>query len=259
MPRSSWLHWPSELKKSPLSSSMKKAREQRVAKLMDLKTAARQELDGALANDSTPMHSAHVPTAVRKLMGDADVLVVDGGNTAVWTQFYFDMREPGTLLATFKLGMLGAGVGQALGAQVAHPDRKVVCVLGDGAMGFHMQEVETAVRNKLPITFVVLCDKQWGMVKLTQQFAMSDVRSVIGSKDEGTINADFGETHFDKLAEAMGAKGARVSSPKELEATLRDAIESPEPAVVHVDVDPMLHLWAPGLQTFKEMHQEPAG
>ncbi len=248
-----------ELKKAPLSSSIKKAREQRVTKLTELKVAARQELDGALANDSAPMHSAHVPTAVRKLMGDADVLVVDGGNTAVWTQFYFDIREPGTLLATFKLGMLGAGVGQALGAQVAHPDRKVVCVLGDGAMGFHMQEVETAVRNKLPITFVVLCDKQWGMVKLTQQFAMSDVRSVIGSKDEGTINADFGETHFDKLAVAMGAKGARVSSPKELEATLREAIESPEPAVVHVDVDPMLHLWAPGLQTFKEMHQEPAG
>ncbi|HMR79950.1 MAG TPA: thiamine pyrophosphate-dependent enzyme, partial [Polyangiaceae bacterium] len=148
---------------------------------------------------------------------------------------------------------------QALGAQVAHPDKKVVCILGDGAMGFHMQEIETAVRNKLPVTFVVLCDKQWGMVKLTQQFAMSTVREVIGSKDEGTINADFAETKFDDLARSMGALGSRVSSPKELEGVLRAAIDSDQPAVVHVDVDPMLHLWAPGLQTFKEMHQEPAG
>ncbi len=248
-----------ELKSAGLSASMKKAREQRAAKLAELKTAARKELDEALGNDSTPMHSAHVPTTVRKLMGDADVLVVDGGNTAVWSQFYFDLRTPNTLLATFKLGMLGAGVGQALGAQVAHPDKKVVCILGDGAMGFHMQEIETAVRNKLPVTFVVLCDKQWGMVKLTQQFAMSTVREVIGSKEEGTINADFAETKFDDLARSMGALGSRVSSPKELEGVLRAAIDSDQPAVVHVDVDPMLHLWAPGLQTFKEMHQEPAG
>ncbi|MEZ4222020.1 MAG: thiamine pyrophosphate-binding protein [Polyangiaceae bacterium] len=247
------------LKASPLSATLRQARAERVGRLAALKVEARKELDAALENQNAPLHPAHVPATVSRLLKDTDVLVADGGNTAVWTQFFHAMREPNTFLATFKLGMLGAGVGQALGAQVAHPDRKVVCVLGDGAMGFHMQEIETAVRAKLPVTFIVLCDRQWGMVKLTQQFGIGTLRETIGSKDEGTINTDFAETRFDELARAMGAQGFRVSEPKELEATLSSAIASDQPAVVHVDVDPMLHLWAPGLQTFKDMHQEPAG
>ncbi len=219
-----------------------------VARLKELKDKARVELSAALESDATPMAPAHVPHTLRRLLPDDAVLVVDGGNTAVWTQFFFEQRTPGALLSTFKLGMLGAGLGQAIGAQVALPGRRVVCVLGDGAMGFHIQEIETAVREKLPVTFVVLCDKQWGMVKLTQQIGIGK-----------SINADLGEIRFDDVARAMGAHGERVASPGELEATLKRALECGGPAVVHVDVDPMLHLWAPGLQTFKDMHQEPAG
>ncbi len=248
-----------ELGRRGANPSMKKAREHYVGELEKLKASARVELDVALENDSTPMHPAHVPATVSRLMNDSDVLVVDGGNTAVWTQFFHQVTAPGTLLGTFKLGMLGAGIGQALGAQVACPNRRVVCILGDGAMGFHMQEIETAVRHRLPVTFVVLCDRQWGMVKLTQQFGIGGMRETLGVEDQGTINTDFEETRFDQIATAMGAEGSRVSSPSELEATLAKALNSNRPAIVHVDVDPMLHLWAPGLQTFKDMHQEPAG
>jgi len=60
------------------------------------------------------------------------------------------------------MGMLGAGVSQALGAQVAFPDRQVYCVIGDGAMGFHPQEIETAVRNRLPVVYLVLCEQAVG-------------------------------------------------------------------------------------------------
>ncbi len=58
--------------------------------------------------------------------------------------------------------MLGAGLGQALGAKVAFPGRQVYCIIGDGAMGFHPQEIETAVRNELPVVFLVLCDRRGG-------------------------------------------------------------------------------------------------
>ena len=142
----------SELEKKPLDAERTRARNVRVAELAAIGNKAREELAVALSNDSAPLHSAHVPHAVRELVEDDAVLVVDGGNTAVWSQFFFEMRTPGTLLSTFKLGMLGAGVGQALGAQVALPKRRVVCILGDGAMGFHMQELETAVRHRLPVT-----------------------------------------------------------------------------------------------------------
>jgi acetolactate synthase-1/2/3 large subunit len=248
-----------ELEKRPLPAAKKQAREARAAELRTLRQKAQTELAAALENRSAPMPPAHVPHTLRKLLPDDAILVVDGGNTAVWAQFFHEVRVPNTLLGTFKLGMLGAGVAQALGAQIAHPGRRVVCVLGDGAMGFHIQEVETAVRNRLPVTFIVLCDRQWGMVKLTQQVGLGGMREVLGSKGEGTINTDFEEIRFDEAARAMGAHGERVASPDELPAVLGRAFESGKPAVVHVDVDPMLHLWAPGLQLFKDMHAEPAG
>ncbi len=248
-----------ELGHKTSNPEIQKSRADQLAKLAGIKETTQKELDAALDNKATPMGPAHVPHTARKLLGDDDIVVLDGGNTAVWGQFFFAVKKPGTVLGTFKLGMLGAGPGQALGAQIAHPDRRVMCILGDGAMGFHAQELETAVRQNLPVVFVVLCDKQWGMVKLTQQFALGGVREAMGIEEQGTINTDFSEIRFDDLARAMGAHGERVADPAELEGTLRRALQAEKPAVVHVDVDPMLHLWAPGLQAFKDMHQEPAG
>lgn len=248
-----------ELAKRSLSADRAKSRDARVQKLAELRSKAATELAAALENRSAPMPPAHVPHTLRKLLEDDAIVVVDGGNTAVWAQFFHEVRVPNTFLGTFKLGMLGAGVAQALGAKVAQPKRRVVCVIGDGAMGFHAQELETAVRHGLAVTFVVLCDRQWGMVKLTQQVGLGGMREVLGSSREGTINTDFSEIRFDELARSMGAHGERVASPDELPAVLRRALDCGGPAVVHVDVDPMLHLWAPGLQLFKDMHQEPSG
>ncbi|MCC6217204.1 MAG: thiamine pyrophosphate-binding protein [Polyangiaceae bacterium] len=235
------------------------ARRAWLASVTELRAGAGATLDAALEYRGAPMAPAHVPSTLRRLLPDDAIVVADGGNTAVWTQFFHQVRRPNTFLATFKFGMLGAGIGQALGAKLALPDRRVVCVIGDGAMGFHAQELETAVRHRLAVTFVVLCDRQWGMVKLTQQIGLGTMREVIGSPREGTINTDFAEIRFDDLARSMGAHGARVASPDDLEKTLREAIDHDGPSVVHVDVDPGMHLWAPGLQLFKDMHQEPAG
>ncbi|MGB5285601.1 MAG: thiamine pyrophosphate-dependent enzyme, partial [Polyangiales bacterium] len=103
----------------------------------------------------------------------------------------------------------------------------------------------------------VLCDKQWGMVKLTQSIALGMLRPAIGTDQQGTINADFKEIEFDKVAQAMGCHGERVADPADLEAALQRCVDSGKPSVIHVDVDQNMHLFAPGLQEFKAMHQEP--
>jgi acetolactate synthase I/II/III large subunit len=174
---------------------------------------------------------------------------------------YTASRVPNTILSTFKMGMLGAGVAQATGAAVARPDHPVCCIIGDGAMGFHPQEVETAVRNGLRVVYVVVCDRQWGMVKMNQQFMLKPVKTLI-RKSLGpgeTIKADLGEIRFDLLGESMGAYGERVADPRELRPALERALASGGCAVVHVDVDPVKHMWAPGLMHFKDMHLEPRG
>ncbi|MGB5192964.1 MAG: thiamine pyrophosphate-binding protein [Polyangiales bacterium] len=246
-----------ELRETPLSADKLQANRARTASLVEGQGKVRAQLDAALQNTSVPMHSSHVPVACQKMFGDDAVYVFDGGNATVWASFFTDVNRPDALLSTFKFGMLGAGVSQALAGQIARPDAKVVCIIGDGAMGFHIQELETALRNKLPVIYLVLCDKQWGMVKLTQTIGLQMLRPAIGTDQQGTINADFEEIEFDKVAEAMGCHGERVADPAELEGALLRCVESGKPSVIHVDVDPNMHLFAPGLQEFKAMHQEP--
>jgi len=246
-----------ELRQTPLSADKLHANRARTASLVEGQGKVRAQLDAALQNTSVPMHSSHVPVTCQKVFGDDAVYVFDGGNATVWASFFTDVNRPDGLLSTFKFGMLGAGVSQALAGQIARPDAKVVCIIGDGAMGFHIQELETALRNKLPVIYLVLCDKQWGMVKLTQTIGLQMLRPAIGTDQQGTINADFEEIEFDKVAEAMGCHGERVADPAELEGALQRCVESGKPSVIHVDVDPNMHLFAPGLQEFKAMHQEP--
>lgn len=219
-----------------------------------------------LEKHGSPVHPAHVPATAQEVMPDDTVWVFDGGNTVVWANFLHTATVPRSLLSTFKFGMLGAGMGQALGAAVAAPDRRVCVITGDGAFGMHPTEVETAVRLGLPIVFVVLVDGQWGMVKMSQQIAAAPVLTVAAKMLTGsnlpegmTVYADFAPCRYDLMAEAMGAHGEHVTNSADLAGALTRARDSGRAAVVQVDVDNAEHLWAPGLQAFKKMHQEPKG
>jgi len=241
-------------------------REERCAtihRLADRKRAERNQLDLALENRASPMVTAHVPAVCQRVFGPDAIAVFDGGNTAVWGHFFTTLRSPNSQLSTAHFGHLGAGVGQALGAAIAAPDRPVYCIIGDGAMGYSVQEVETAVRYGLRPIFLVCSDQQWGMVKINQMIALQPFReqlpNALGPDGSRTIETDFVETDWAQVAQAMGAYGERVSHPAELEPALRRAIDSGRCAVLHVDVDPTAHLFAPGLQAFKDMHQEPPG
>jgi acetolactate synthase-1/2/3 large subunit len=238
-------------------------RRRAVTALAQEKAADRERLDEALGNRGTPMITAHVPAICRAVFADDAIVVFDGGNTAVWGNFFTELRVPNTQLSTAHFGHLGAGVGQALGAAVACPSRQVYCLIGDGAMAFNMQEIETAVRHGLKVVFLVCCDRQWGMVKLTQMLHRQQVghmfERAFGPDHSRTINTDLGEIAWDQVAIAMGAHGERVADPAQLEPALRRCLAEQRCAVVHVDVDATAHLFAPGLQYFKDMHQEPPG
>ena len=221
----------------------------------------REELDQKLAVECRPMASAQVVEVCQAAFDDDDVMVIDGGNTAIWSNFYHEIRKPNTLVTTAKMGMLGAGLAQALGAQVARPENRVYALMGDGAMGFQPQEIETAVRHGLPVIFIVFCDKQWGMVKMNQQFALKPIKTLLLKSlgPDETINTDLHEIRWDDVARAMGAHGERVAEPGELREAIKRSKACGRVAVIHVDVDPVKHLWAPNLKTFKDMHEEPQG
>ncbi|WP_456271129.1 thiamine pyrophosphate-binding protein [Bacillus sp. AK031] len=245
-------------RRNELSLDKRKAKNE---KIISEKEKNRKKLNQHLEDMAVPMNSAHVPAVCQKAFPEDTTFVLDGGNTVIWSNFFYQVNKPGSVISTYKFGMLGAGPGQALGAAAANPERPVCCIIGDGAMGFHPQEIETAVRNDLQVIFLVMCDKQWGMVKMNQQFALKPVKTLIKKSlsPEETINADLGVIQFDQLAESMGAHGEHVNDPRDLQAAIERSLETGKCSVIHIDVDPVKHMWAPGLKYFKDMHQEPKG
>jgi acetolactate synthase-1/2/3 large subunit len=169
---------------------------------------------------------------------------MDGGNTSLWTAAFNPILAPRSYLYTAKFGHLGTGLPYALGAKLAAPDRPVYLVSGDGAIGFNMQELETARRYDLPITVVVICDRGWGMERSSQMFAQ------IG----GLVECDFyGDTRYDRVAEAFGCHGEWVDDLDGLRPALERATGSGKPALIQVMVDPMNNLAPPGLLLFGSM------
>jgi acetolactate synthase-1/2/3 large subunit len=246
-------------------ASRRDGRRERIASYRRSLAETRGMLAGALSAQSDPLHTSHLPAAMQRILPEDTVLVLDGGTTSVWGMLYHEVRHPHSMLGTHdKLGMLGAGLPQALGAKKAAPGRFVACLTGDGAFGFHPQEVETAVRAGLPVLVVVAVDLAWGMVKTTQEMTMdSETLFAQGAlPDEQHINTDFHPIRYDLMAQSMGARGLRVSASDQLDAVLGEArslVEAGHPVVVHADVDKVAHKFAPILLTFKEMHAEPSG
>jgi len=181
---------------------------------------------------------------VREFFPREAITVMDGGNTSLWTATFNPILAPRSYVYTAKFGHLGTGLPYALGAKLAAPDRPVYLISGDGAMGFNIQELETARRYDLPVTVIVSCDRGWGMERSSQLFAQ------IG----GLVECDlYPETRYDLVAQAFGCHGEKIETLEQLRPALERANASGKPALLQVMVDPMNNLAPPGLLTFGSM------
>jgi acetolactate synthase-1/2/3 large subunit len=135
-------------------------------------------------------------------------------------------------------GHLGTGLPYAIGAKLAFPDRPVYCVTGDSAFGFNMQELETAVRNNLPVIIIVAVDGAYGMEKSAQlrQFG----------READWFGHDHAPVRYDQVAVAMGCHGEYVETGIHVRPALERAVQSGKPAVIHAVVDPDANVDPPG-------------
>ena len=190
------------------------------------------------------VNPALLMASLRKGLPRDTITVLDGGNTVLVASAYFPILEPHSFIYSVKMGYLGTGLPFAIGAKAANPDRPVCLITGDGALGFCIMEMETALRHKLPITVVVAVDGSWGMEKsafLSRGF----------SEDQFVdIHIDTA-TRYDLMAEAMGCYGAFVDDINKLPEALGQAAASGKPALIHVVVDPALNVNPPGRDQFK--------
>jgi acetolactate synthase-1/2/3 large subunit len=173
------------------------------------------------------MTGHHVVEALRPLLDDKVLFLVDGGNIGQWVHQVLGDRYPGNWLTCGASGVVGWGLGGAVGAKLAHPDRPVVLLSGDGSFGFTIAELETAVRHRTPFVAVVADDQWWGIVASGQRRQYGE---------EGVLGCQLGPTRYDVVAEGFGAMGIRADKPEAILPAVRHGLASGCPTVVHVPI-----------------------
>ncbi len=172
------------------------------------------------------------------------VTVLDGGNTTLWGVAFNQIYEPRSFLYSVKMGFLGTGIPFAIGAKLAAPERPVYCITGDGAAGFNIMEMETALRENANIVVLVAVDDGWGMERSAHNFG--------GIAPEHQQGVDISTAmRYDILAQGLGCYGEKVDLVEDLPAALQRAVDSGKPAVLHVTVDPAINADPPGYKQFR--------
>lgn len=168
------------------------------------------------------------------------IIVTEVGQHQMWAAQFYKYSKPRTLLTSGGLGTMGYGLGAAIGAQIANPKKQVVNIAGDGCFRMNMNEIATAVRQKLPLIQVVINNHVLGMVRQWQTLFYEQHYS------ETVLNDDV---DFVKLAEAMGATGYRAATREEFSEAFSKALASKTPVVIDCIIDSDDKVWpmvAPG-------------
>jgi pyruvate dehydrogenase (quinone) len=197
--------------------------------MLERHAAAGQKLRVYVDRVSTrrPIHPEHVAATLDELAGPDAVFTVDTGMCCVWGARYLRAAAGRRLLGSFNHGSMANALPQAVGAQVAYPNRQVISLSGDGGLTMLMGELLTVAQYRLPVKIVLFDNHRLGMVQLEQEAA--------GLPHYGV---ELKNPNFAALAEAVGLTGLRVEDPAEVRPALRKALATDGPVLVDVVTDP---------------------
>ena len=163
-----------------------------------------------------------------ELTGGDAIIVTDVGQHQMWSAQFFKVDRPRTFLSSGGLGTMGYGFPAAIGAKVAHPDKMVFSISGDGSIQMNIQELATSVENNIPVKVVILNNRYLGMVRQWQELFYQERYSA----------SDLGSTpDFVKVAEAYGAIGLRAQKPSEVVSVLKEGIKAKKTVFMEFVID----------------------
>ena len=210
----------------PLEATVvQNAKEQKFARFRDL-----------TMSDDKPIKPERVVAEVAQALDPDAIIVADAGTPCPYFSAYYQVRVTGRRFFSNRAhGALGYSLSAAVGAHLARPQVKCVAVMGDGSFGFTCGELETAVRYRLPITFIVISNGTYGWIKAGQKSGYG----------ERYFAVDFDTTDHAAVAAAFGVKSWRVTEPKELGKVLKEAVAHGGPSLVDIVCQPLHEAKAP--------------
>lgn len=185
-----------------------------------------EEFERGQKDSRYPLAPARVVADTRAALGRSDVVLVDTGATKMWMARLYPTYERNTCLISNGLSTMSFALPGALGVKLAQPESKVLAVVGDGAFLMNSQEIETAVRERIPLVVLIWDDGGYGLIEWKMDLELGSHYYV-----------KFGNPDVVKYAESFGAKGYRINNADELLPTLRAALDDDGVSLISCPVD----------------------
>ncbi len=182
------------------------------------------EREGAV--DSWPVRPQRVLYAIRKILGDDDIVISDVGTNKLWTAKFYPVYGNNTFLISNGFASMGFALPAAIAAKLLHPNKKVVAVCGDGGFLMNVQEIETASRLGINIVIIVFDDGGYNLIKWKSM-----------NKFGSAFAVDFSNPDFVKLADSFGIEGIRLQSSDAIDETLTWAFSRKTPVIIDVPIN----------------------
>jgi acetolactate synthase-1/2/3 large subunit len=186
------------------------------------------QFDDAMDKGGPPMHPIQAVSAIVESIPKDTVIIGDGAEAYHWLNEVIRQDRGGSYITHGFLGTVGMGLGLSLGAQVANPNRRVLCLEGDGAVGFTITEFDTMTNHELPIVVLIMNNHSWGASQHFQEI-VSGANRVTGTQ--------LSDARYHDVAEAFGANGYHVTDVKALGPTIKEAFASGKPCCINVEID----------------------
>ena len=180
-----------------------------------------QRWDRLAREDVCPVPGIRICREIKPFLERDITFLLDGGNIGRWAHMTLFDRHPSHWFTCGASGVVGWGMSGAVAAKLARPDKPLLLLSGDGAAGFNVTEIETALRFGTPYVAVIAHDGAWGIV-------------ADGQEECRRVACQFGEIRFDRVAQAFGAEGVYISDPRELQPAIERGLRTDQVVVIHV-------------------------
>ena len=203
-------------------------RETRFNLAAELQEKRRKRLDAERPGPGKPLKPQQVYHQLRRAYPRDAITTLDAGANSGWGYDRLDFRQPSSLYCPLDLACIGSGYPMALGVKMACPNRPVISISGDGGFMMNAQELETAVRWKIPVVALVMNNNSWASEKAYQKHFYG----------ERYVEADITNPRLDKLMDLFGGKGFYVEGAEDLTEALEEALKLNMPSLIEIPVDP---------------------